>query len=131
MSLGAEFDAQLDNDELRRLMARIGRRFADHCDVSQSTTIEAMQQCVNIFWADLDWGWVEMSGGDAVLEIRHLCSPLQVAFGESCSGWIPAFLEGVYQRWFELVGIDPALRVQQVGHASAGNQLVFKLSRAA
>ena len=129
-AMGAEFGAQLDQNDLRRLMARIGTRFADSVDVSKCTTLDELQQCVNQFWADLDWGWVEFDEKDDLLDIQHLCSPLNAAFGADCSGWAPAFLEGVYQRWFDITGIDPSLRVQQVGTADAKNHLIFKLSRA-
>jgi hypothetical protein len=129
-AMGAEFSAQLDQDDLRKLMARIGMRFAGNLDVSKCTQLDQLQQCVNQFWADLDWGWVEFSETDGVLDIRHLCCPLDAAFGAACSGWTPAFLEGVYQHWFDITGIDPSLRVQQVGTANAENQLVFELSRA-
>ncbi len=129
-AMGAEFGAQLDQNDLRKLMARLGMRFADGIDVSPCTTLDQLQQCVNQFWADLDWGWVEFSESDNWLDIRHLCSPLRATFGEACSNWTPAFFEGVYQRWFDITGIDPGLRVQQVGTADAENQLVFKLSRA-
>ena len=128
-AMGAEFGAQLNEDDLRKLMARIGMRFADSFDVSQCTTLDELQQSVNQFWADLDWGWVEFSESEDLLDIRHLCSPLRAAFGVACFGWTPAFLEGVYQRWFDITGIDPSLRVQQVESPDTDNQLIFKLSR--
>ena len=127
-ALGAEFNAQHDREDLRRLMLRIGTRFANGCDVSQCTTLADLQRCVNRFWLDINWGWVELEESADFLDIQHRCSPLLCSFGDACSGWTPAFLEGVYQHWFEVAGIDPRLRVQQVASLDAGNLLVFKLA---
>lgn len=129
-ALGAELDAQLDHDDLRRLMLRVGLRFADSFEVGQCATLDQFQLCVNQIWADLDWGWAEFVESDELIGIQHLCSPLRAAFGEVRAGWTPAFLEGAYQRWFEILGIDASLRVRQVGEADEENHLIFKLSRA-
>lgn len=129
-ALAAELGVQLDRDDLRKLMLRIGARFADGCELGQCATLDQLQERVNLIWADLDWGWVEFAEGDDLLGIQHLCSPLRTAFGDACSSWSPAFLEGAYQRWFEIVGIDPGLRVQQVGSLDDENRAIFKLSRA-
>lgn len=129
-AMAGEFSEQLALEDLRSLMARIGGRFAEGFKVDQCDTLEQLQKRINIVWTELDWGWVEFAEGSELIGIRHLCSPLRAAFGEASVQWTPAFLEGAYQHWFATIGIDPALRVSQVGGVDEANHLTFKLSHA-
>lgn len=128
-SMGAELTVQLDHRELRQLMTRVGMRFADRFEVTKCVTLDDLQRCINTVWTDLDWGMVEFTESNNLLRIEHACSPLRAVFGGVSSSWNPAFLEGAYQRWFESIGIDPVLRVQQVAGVEDENLLSFTLSR--
>ena len=109
-AMAAEFDQALPEAESARLMARIGRRFADAHALPAVATLEALQVSVNAIWADCDWGWAVFEERSDHLCIAHAGSPLGVAVGGV--GWHHAFLEGAYCHWLRGVGMPNVLDVR-------------------
>lgn len=128
LALAEEFEDQLGAPELRGLMTRIGERFARATALPPCETLEQLTEAINETWVLLDWGWVTIEDDADHLAIRHACAPLRAAFGKSGAAWAPAFLEGVYQHWFSVLGIDPVLRVREAGCGDDG-MLEFRLGR--
>lgn len=128
-ALAEEFDEQLQTPELRALASRIGERFARRLPLPHCETLEDLHHGINEVWSRLDWGWVEIGDAGDYIEIAHHCAPLTAALGEASRAWSPAFLEGVYQQWFNELGIDPALRVRQETSEEQGASLWFRLAR--
>jgi len=127
-ALAEEFEDQLGTPELRGLMGRIGERFARATTLPTCETLDELTEAINTSWMTLDWGWVSIEDDADHLAIHHACAPLRSAFGEEGMNWAPAFLEGVYQHWFSVLGIDPALRVREVAGVNNG-VLEFRLGR--
>lgn len=128
-ALAAEFSEQLPDLDLRAMMQRIGVRFATQLPLPRCDTVPQMQDAMSQLWASCDWGWVELHESADHLAIRHYCSPLRAAFGEQHLRWTPAFLEGVYQQWFQSMGSGSTLRVQQSTQADAFGCVEFRLAQ--
>lgn len=123
-----EFATQLQEDDLRALMRRLGSRFAASMPVGAARSVDELQMAMGRAWIGLDWGWTALTEQDASLEIVHHCAPLQAAFGAAAVRWSPAFLEGAYQEWFAQADAG-GLQVRQVGGPDANGSFTFRLGR--
>nr|WP_175802240.1 cellulose biosynthesis protein BcsD [Burkholderia anthina] len=102
-ALAGEFADQLDHDELRLLMARVGGRFAAAHPLPPCESTRDLALAMNRQWRDAQWGYVELSDEREFLLITHYAAPLR-ALGDNSLVWSSAFLQGAYQCWFESVG---------------------------
>lgn len=127
-ALTEEFASSLPAADLHMLMFRVGARFAAANPLPPSATLEELQRSMTAVWERIDWGWVRLTQGAALLHIQHSLSPVSAAFGAAHDQWSGGFLEGVYQSWFEQAGAG-ALRVVQVGQADAWGCVQFQLAR--
>jgi hypothetical protein len=127
-ALAAEFEAQLDRDELRQLMFRVGERFAVEHPLPACESTEDLAVALNARWASIQWGCVELADEGDYLRIIHYGSPLP-AFGDEALGWTPAFLQGSYQAWLDAMGAAQ-LTVVQAGVPENGYAVEFHLARA-
>jgi len=127
-ALAAEFEAQLDRDELRQLMFRIGARFAAEHPLPACESTAELSDALNARWAPIQWGCVELADAGEYLRIIHYGAPLQ-AFGGEALAWTPAFLQGAYQAWLDAMGAAQ-LTVMQAGGPGDGYALEFHLARA-
>lgn len=128
-ALAEEFSGQLSDTELRALMRRIGSRFASQISLGTCNTLDELQLSMSRIWFDLNWGWVTVEEYEHHLRIQHNCAPLQAAFGEKALAWTPAFLEGVYQKWFQLLGSSEELTVRQTSDVDASGCVEFRFGR--
>ncbi|MCA8142930.1 MULTISPECIES: cellulose biosynthesis protein BcsD [Burkholderia cepacia complex] len=110
-ALAGEFSDQLDQDELRQLMARVGVRFAAAHPLGPCESTDDLTNALNSRWREMEWGYAELSDEQAFLRIVHYAAPLR-ALGAGHLGWSAAFLQGAYQGWFDSVGAA-GLRVTQ------------------
>ncbi|GAA4328809.1 hypothetical protein GCM10023144_14980 [Pigmentiphaga soli] len=128
-ALADEFAAQLPENDLRALMRRIGTRFADREPLPECKTLDDVQLAMSRIWMNMDWGWVAVDEPGGYLRIRHNCAPLRSAFGQNAGKWVVAFLEGVYQRWFQSLGSGNDLGLAQVSELDEVGCVEFRLSR--
>jgi hypothetical protein len=128
-AMAEEFATQLPEADLRALMQRIGVRFADQSELPPCQTLDDLQFAMSKVWVSLDWGWVTIDEEGSFLRIRHNCAPLRAAFGQNALVWTPAFLEGVYQRWFQMLGSSSELGLTQVSEPDALGCIEYRLSR--
>ncbi|MEK7913529.1 cellulose biosynthesis protein BcsD [Burkholderia contaminans] len=127
-ALAGEFADQLDRDELRQLMARIGMRFAAAHPLGPCESTDDLANGLNAHWRDRQWGYAELSDEHDFLRVIHYAAPLR-AFGEDRLAWSSAFLEGVYQGWFDSVGAT-GLRVTQEGVPTDDSRIELRVARA-
>jgi hypothetical protein len=127
-ALADEFEDQLGEQKLRALMGRVGERFAIATTLPACETMDELNLVINDVWRELNWGWVVIEDDADHLVILHACAPLAGAFGREGLAWAPGFLEGVYQHWFSVLGIDPALRIREIPGSDDG-VLTFRLGR--
>lgn len=126
-ALASEFEAQIGRDELRQLMHRVGCRFAAAHPLPACGSTAELARTLNLYWHDMDWGYVELADEADSLCIVHYCAPLQ-AFGNTALTWTPAFLEGVYQTWLSALGAQ-GLSVAQTSEYGADAAIEFRLGR--
>ncbi|KPN06114.1 cellulose biosynthesis protein BcsD [Xanthomonas arboricola] len=109
-AMAAEFGAELPEDDLAPLMARIGRRFAREHRLAHCTTLDEMQQAANAVWERCDWGQCAMHDHADHVRIQHAGAPLSTALDGTA--WSDGFLQGVYEGWFQQLGMLAGLAVQ-------------------
>ena len=126
-ALASEFEAQIGRDELRQLMHRVGSRFALAHPLPACASTAELAQALNLYWQEMDWGYVKLADETESLRIVHYCAPLQ-AFGDAALTWTPAFLEGVYQTWLSAMGAQ-GLSVAQTSAYGEDTSIEFRLGR--
>ncbi len=129
-AFSAEFASKGDVKDLRAFMYQLGRTMAAGFDVSDGSSLQALEACMNQVWASMNWGWVELVEEADALVVAHHAAPLKVAFGADAMDWTPALLEGIYAQWFEALGMDKSLRLmQRDGAYEEGQLFVFDLKK--
>ena len=126
-ALATEFEAQIGRDELRLLMHRVGSRFAAAHPLPACGSTAELANALNMYWHEMDWGYVKLADEAESLRIVHYCAPLP-AFGDAALAWTPAFLEGVYQTWLSSLGAQ-GLSVAQTSTYGDDTAIEFRLGR--
>ncbi len=110
--MAEEFGAELPEQDLAMLMARIGSRFARAHRLLPCATLEELQQAANAVWDSCDWGRCAMDEQADHVQILHAGAPLSVVL--EGAAWSDGFLQGVYEGWFQQLGMLAGLAVQTV-----------------
>lgn len=130
LAFASEFAGKADAAELRGFMYELGWRMAQQFEVSDGSSLQALQDCMNQVWRELNWGWVEIQEEAEALTLYHYAAPLKQGFGAEALSWSPALLEGVYAQWFDALGMDKSLRLmQKAASDDEGMQLIFELKK--
>ncbi len=116
-ALAVELANGADSAGLRQLFFKVGERFAkDVEDRFESVqTLFELEDAINEFWSQLNWGWVHFTEVRGGIEIVHQASPLAEAFGDEHLGWSVGLLEGFYQALFSILGAGATMRVVAIG----------------
>lgn len=109
-ALGEELGTELSDDELRRLMHRVGVRFAAAHPLAEAPTLNALAIAANALWERIDWGRCVIDAQPDGIVIRHCLAPTAMVFPGAA--WPDGFLEGVYARWFADAGMPAELAVR-------------------
>ncbi len=113
-ALASELTANADAAALRQLFAKVGERFAK--DVQERfeavQTLAELEEALNEFWTQLNWGWVSLTEAKGAIEIEHQAAPLAEAFGDDHLRWTVGLLEGYYQSIFMVLGAGEAMKVR-------------------
>lgn len=110
--MAEEFGAELPEQDLAMLMARIGSRFARAHRLLPCATLEELQHAANAVWDNCDWGRCAMDEQADHVQILHAGAPLSVVL--EGAAWSDGFLQGVYEGWFQQLGMLAGLAVQTV-----------------
>lgn len=129
-ALAAELESRESPEVLRSLFSAMGQRLASEAgaQLGDPDTLAELQQSLNDFWSQMNWGWVTLTEQAGSLEILHHAAPLAEAFGDEALVWSCGFLEGFYQATCQGLGAQASLSVQWVDMADEGSTLVFELS---
>jgi len=129
-AFSAEFASKGELKDLRAFMHQLGRTMALAYTIADGSSLQSLEDSMNVIWSDMNWGWVELVEEPESLVVCHHVSPLKVAFGQDALAWSPALLEGIYAQWFEALGMDESLRLSQRGDVLEDGQLiVFELKK--
>ncbi len=130
-SLALELERNASAEDLRSLFFNTGKNLAEelssHCE--DVTTLSQLQEIINDFWLQMNWGWVELSEANAVVEIVHHAAPLAEAFGESSLTWSAGLLEGFYESIFKILGASDEMHVTANMDESTAMSMWFNLGR--
>ena len=129
-ALAAELESRESPEALRSLFSAMGQRLASEAgaQLGNPETLADLQQGLNDFWSQMNWGWVTLLEHSGSLEIRHHAAPLAEAFGDDSLVWSCGFLEGFYQTTLEALGAQAGMTVQWVDMADEGGTLVLELA---
>jgi len=130
VAFSAEFASKGDVPDLRAFMYQMGRTMAAAFPALDGTSLQALEDGINSYWSQINWGWVELVEQAESLIVEHHASPVKVAFGTDALTWSPALLEGVYAQLFDNLGMDKSLCLTQRGDAQEDGQLfVYELKK--
>ena len=124
-SLAAELSANASEQGLRRLFFKVGERFATDVETrfAEVQTLAELEDELNEFWTQLNWGWVNLTEDNGAIEIAHQAAPIEEAFGDDALPWSVGLLEGFYQTVFSVLGAGDSMSVNAVDEA-CGDMLV-------
>lgn len=105
---------QLNETDLHSLMYSIGLEAAKEIPLEGVSTVQELEEALNQFWSQVQWGGVELKEIDNELQMIHSCSPLLAMFGEDAFVWVTGFLEGIYYAVFQRLGAGEELKVSWV-----------------
>lgn len=107
----AEVAENLPAAQARGFFGAIGRRVAALAPMEDVTEASAVQDRINVFWQDLDWGDIELVIGEDAITVRHyrLPEPVVPDLRHSWQAMLTGVLEGAYDAWFRALGSGPAL----------------------
>jgi hypothetical protein len=118
-ALALELSASADAAGLRQLFFKVGERFAKDVEerFQDVQTLAELEEYLNEFWAQLNWGWVHFSESKGAIDIEHQAAPLAEAFGDESLVWSVGLLEGFYQTVFIVLGAGNTMKVAAVDEA--------------
>jgi len=129
-AFSTEFASKGEVKDLRMFMHQLGRTMAAGFQVNDGSSLQSLEDCMNRTWSSLNWGWAQLIEEADCLIVVHHASPLKVAFGSAALEWSPALLEGIYAQWFDGLGMDKSLRLQQRGGVQEDGQLfIYELKK--
>jgi hypothetical protein len=112
-SLAMELERNASPEDLRDLFFKTGEKFSEaigtRCE--NVSTLTQFQDTINEFWSQINWGWVEFTEANAVVEIHHQAAPLAEAFGDASLAWSVGLLEGFYESIFKILGASDEMHV--------------------
>jgi hypothetical protein len=118
-ALAAELAENASPQGLRQLFFKVGERFAVDVEArfEDAQTLVELEDELNEFWAQLNWGWVNFTEANGMIDIAHQAAPLEEAFGEGTTVWSVGLLEGFYQTVFRVLGAGESMKVWAVDEA--------------
>lgn len=124
-ALAAELSASASEQGLRRLFFKVGERFAKDVETrfAEVQTLAELEDELNEFWTQLNWGWVNLAEDNGAIDIVHQAAPIEEAFGDEATSWSVGLLEGFYQTVFNVLGAGDSMSVNAVDE-ECGDMLV-------
>ncbi|MBA3057525.1 MAG: cellulose synthase [Gammaproteobacteria bacterium] len=131
-AMASEMSAHTEVRDLRQLFFRVGERFAkDAEEIFQGAqTLTQLEDSLNDFWNQINWGWVDLTEVDGYIDIAHQTAPLAEAFGDDALNWSIGLLEGFYQSVFSVLGASDTMVVRGIDELSQGMDIRLRFGRA-
>jgi hypothetical protein len=130
-ALAQEMSAHAEPKDLRHLFFKIGEHFARETEerFEGIQTLAELEETLNDFWAQMNWGWVQFKEVKAHIDITHYAAPLAEAFGDEALNWSVGLLEGFYQSLFKVLGAGNTMAVQGVDESPDGMDIRLRFGR--
>jgi predicted hydrocarbon binding protein len=130
-AMAAEMSSVSEAPDLRDFFFRIGEQFATSAGEAFEgvESLDDLESCLNEFWADMSWGWVELNEEDAGIDIAHQCAPLAQAFGDDSLAWSVGLLEGFYQTLFNEFGASDEMVMKCISASPDGMDIRLRFAQ--
>ena len=127
--MAPELEAFAGAQGVHGLFFNIGQRYAGQAlsQFDEVNTLDELEDRLNIFWQEQNWGWVRLEETAEGIDIAHRAAPLATAFGEESLGWSVGLLEGFYQAVFTVLGASDKMAVRNVGSGTDGMDIRLHL----
>lgn len=96
--------------------------------LAQVDSLEKLADCINAYWAEQRWGWIELTELPDRARIRHRAYPLSRLFGEKQLPWSVGLLEGFYRQVFQHLGADSEMQLRATHYSEDGFDLHLELT---
>ena len=118
--IGLFFDELLHSageQDARAFLRHIGTRLGDSTDLGMHETLESLEQAMNRYLEQVDWGTVSLVERNEGLVVRHSAYPLpgQPSDNEQARMAMAAILEGLYAAWLRKQSGDASIPLRVAG----------------
>ena len=129
-ALALELSSTFDAASLRQILFKVGERFAKDVEerFQEVQSLAELQESLNEFWAQLNWGWVQFAEVKGAIEIEHQALPLAEALGDDSLVWSVGLMEGFYQTVFSVLGAGDSMKVRAVDEACIDMTALLRFS---
>jgi len=130
LMIAAGLSAQIEPETLHDWFTQFGQQWATQLEpqLAQVDSLEKLTDCINVYWSQQKWGWIELDElADRVL-IRHRAYPLARLFGEEQLPWSVGLLEGFYLQVFQQLGADSGMQLRATHYSEDGFDLHLELT---
>ena len=130
-AIALEMSANADAKSLHYLFSNIGARFATDAQdcFTDVQTLTQLQESLNDFWSQINWGWVNLTEVKDGIVITHQAAPLAEAFGDEALVWSSGLLEGFYQHVFKRLDTSNTMAVRSLDASSDGMEIRLRFGR--
>jgi hypothetical protein len=99
----------------RAFLCHIGRRLGESTDLGTHDTLESLQDAMNRYLEQVDWGLVTLAERNDGLLVRHSAYPLlgQQLGAEQATVAMAAILEGLYSAWLNKQSGDDSISLRR------------------
>ncbi|MEO7068513.1 MAG: hypothetical protein ABI114_16505 [Rhodanobacter sp.] len=129
-AIAAGLSNQIEPDTLHAWFTKFGQQWAIQIQpqLAQVDSLEKLADCINAYWAEQRWGWIELTELADRVVIRHRAYPLSHLFGEDQLSWSVGLLEGFYRQVFEQIGADSGMQLRATHYSEDGFDLHLELT---
>lgn len=96
--------------------------------MAEVDSLEKLADCINVYWSEQKWGWIELTELTDRVVILHRAHPLSRLFGETQLSWSVGLLEGFYRQVFEQLGADKDMQLRATQYSEDGFDLHLELT---
>lgn len=128
--IAAGLSKNIEAETLHDMFTGFGQEWATQLapQLAAVENLEKLADCINDYWSQQRWGWVELTElADRVL-IRHRAYPLSRLFGEEQLSWSVGLLEGFYRQVFQQLGADGDMVMRATHYSEDGFDLHLELT---
>lgn len=127
-SMARELEGNMNQDQLVQFMRGVGERMAEGFPDEGLDSLNDVETMLNDGWKESDWGWVQITDEQNIVNIEHYYAPLKENFGETALPWSAALLEGFYSKVFHQLGAGLEMAVRQKSAKTTDEKISLALA---
>lgn len=113
--------------DARDFLRHIGTRLGEVTDLGEHETLEGLEQAMNCYLAQTDWGMVSLIEREDGLVLQHSAYPLAAAHldPDSAARAMAAVLEGLYAAWLRKQSGDDSIPMRTTSARRRSLEFVY------